>query len=115
MSTEQGGHERTDLNVRGVVLALAGLAAACLLVQLVVVAQFGALRRERAGENPPAATQAEGPPEPRLQTAPAEDLATVRAEEDAVLHGYAWADRGAGVVRIPIERAMELVAREAAR
>jgi len=118
MSTEPGRHEQTDLSVRGVLLALAALAAAVLVVQLVVGVQFAALRRECAREHPPAALRTvppEGPPEPRLQTTPAEDLAAMRAQEDAILHGYGWEDRAAGVVHIPVERAMELVAREAAR
>ena len=38
------------------------------------------------------------------------DLAAFRAKEDAKLHGYAWVDKDAGVVRIPIERAMEMIA-----
>jgi hypothetical protein len=48
-------------------------------------------------------------PEPRLQTAPQVDLATMRAREDAELNTYGWIDRQAGVVRLPIERAMDLV------
>ncbi len=46
---------------------------------------------------------------------PAEDLAQLRAREDTILDGYGWEDRAAGVVHIPIGRAMELVAREAAK
>ena len=49
------------------------------------------------------------PPEPRLQSDPATDLRRWRAEEDAALRSYSWADRSRGVVRIPLERAMELV------
>jgi hypothetical protein len=48
------------------------------------------------------------PPEPRLQDHPREDLATLRAQEDADPHSYGWVDRNAGVVRIPIEQAMKL-------
>jgi hypothetical protein len=48
------------------------------------------------------------PPPPRLQVNPAEDLKAYHAEEDAILRSYGWADKSAGVVRIPIERAMEL-------
>lgn len=48
------------------------------------------------------------PPPPRLQVNPAEDLKAYQVEEDAILHSYGWADKSAGVVRIPIERAMEL-------
>jgi len=53
------------------------------------------------------------PPEPRLiQNEPA-DLDSVRKDEQKVLESYEWVDRSSGVVRIPIERAMELVAKEA--
>jgi cytochrome c oxidase cbb3-type subunit III len=37
-------------------------------------------------------------------------LKEMRATEDAVLHSYGWVDQAAGIVRIPIERAMELLA-----
>jgi len=52
------------------------------------------------------------PPEPRLQPDPAMDLKQFRAGEDAVLHSYGWVDPEKGIVRIPVERAMELVAKE---
>jgi hypothetical protein len=52
------------------------------------------------------------PPEPRLQKAPVLDLREFRAGEDAVLHTYGWVDPEKGVVRIPVERAMEIVAKE---
>jgi len=48
-------------------------------------------------------------PEPRLQIAPQLDLAAMRAREEAELHSYGWIDRKAGVVRLPIDRAMELM------
>ena len=50
------------------------------------------------------------PPEPRLQSTPVKDLAAIRAEEDAVLNGYAWVDKEKGVVRIPVDRAIDLLA-----
>lgn len=54
-------------------------------------------------------------PEVRHWAEPEAWLASVRAEERRALEGYAWVDRERGLVRIPIERAMELVAeREAA-
>ena len=56
---------------------------------------------------PPAA-----PPSPRLQLAPPADLQTFRAREEAELNSYGWINRTAGVVRIPIDRAMELVLQE---
>ncbi len=41
-----------------------------------------------------------------------EDLLNLRAREDAQLHSYQYLDRAAGRVRIPIERAMELLVAE---
>ena len=38
----------------------------------------------------------------------------MRAAESAVLESYGWVDREAGVARIPIERAMLLLAERAA-
>lgn len=46
---------------------------------------------------------------PHLQLTPPEDLQKFRAREESELNSYGWIDRTAGVVRIPIARAMELV------
>jgi len=48
-------------------------------------------------------------PEPHLQISPSTDLREFRAWEDAELNSYGWIDKTSGVVRIPIERAMDLV------
>jgi|GEM_PF-2198469 len=50
------------------------------------------------------------PPEPHLIIAPGQALAALRTNEEAELDTYGWIDRGSNVVRIPIERAMELIA-----
>ena len=50
------------------------------------------------------------PPLPRLQTTPAVDLRTYHEGEAQVLGSYAWVDKQQGVVRIPIARAIDLVA-----
>ena len=50
------------------------------------------------------------PPMPRLQPAPITDLKDMRAAEDQILNGYGWVDQAHGVVRIPIDRAMDLLA-----
>jgi hypothetical protein len=50
------------------------------------------------------------PPAPRLQSTPELDLAAFRAQEDAILGSYAWVEKDRGVVRIPIEEAMRIVA-----
>ena len=41
-----------------------------------------------------------------------EELAQVRAEQEQLISEYQWRDQEAGVVAIPVERAMDLVAAE---
>ncbi len=51
-------------------------------------------------------------PRPRaaLQADPTADMVKFAKEEEAALTSYAWVDRTAGVVQIPVERALEIVA-----
>lgn len=50
-------------------------------------------------------------PAPRVQTDDGnQDVADLHKREDLLLEHYSWVDRSQGKVRIPIERAMELVA-----
>jgi hypothetical protein len=48
-------------------------------------------------------------PSPHLQVNPSEDLKTFRAGEQAELNSYGWVNRTEGVVRVPIERAIEML------
>jgi hypothetical protein len=50
------------------------------------------------------------PPEPRLQVSPRRDYQGEVAYENSELSAYKWVDRRNGIVAIPIERAMELIA-----
>ncbi|MDQ6705434.1 MAG: hypothetical protein M3Z85_05660 [Acidobacteriota bacterium] len=49
------------------------------------------------------------PPEPRLQATPRIELKELRENEAAILGGYGWIDPEKGIVRIPIDRAMDAV------
>ena len=49
------------------------------------------------------------PPEPRLQTTAPLDLKLYRADQEKILEGYGWVDSHAGIVRIPVDRAMDLL------
>ena len=49
-------------------------------------------------------------PAPQLQRTPLSDLENLQQKQQAQLHGYAWVDKDQGIVRIPIERAMQIVA-----
>lgn len=52
------------------------------------------------------------PPEPRLQTSPHAELQRLRAAEDSVLQTYGWVNKDSGIVRIPIDRAMDLLVKK---
>jgi hypothetical protein len=49
---------------------------------------------------------------PELRLQPMLDLKAVRAEEDRILNGYGWVDPPRGVVRIPIDVAIDVLARK---
>ncbi len=49
-------------------------------------------------------------PAPQLQRTPLSDFEKLREKQQAQLSGYAWVDKKQGIVRIPIERAMQIVA-----
>jgi hypothetical protein len=58
------------------------------------------------------------PPPPRLQpnildrNTAEEDMADLRAREDELLTTYGWVNREAGIVRIPIDQAIERLAED---
>ena len=49
-------------------------------------------------------------PPPALQSDPAGELRDYQAAQRARLTGYGWADRATGQVRIPVARAMDMIA-----
>ena len=58
---------------------------------------------------PLAADYARPQPTPALQTQPFKDIHTLRQSETDRLNSYGWVDQGAGVTRIPIDRAMDVL------
>jgi hypothetical protein len=106
------GYERRDTEVKTLTWLLAALLAATLVVLALMKALYGYFASQEDRRQPAPSTLAgirSGvPPEPRLQNTPFDDLKRMRAEEDAALDSYGWVDRKAGIVRIPIERALEI-------
>jgi hypothetical protein len=100
-------HERSDVNVRGILWFAAGLVIVAAVIHVAVLGLFVLLERRTAADDPkplPLSIPAgQLPPRPRLQTRPVNDLKSMRAEEDILLHS---SDEGG---RIPIERAKQLI------
>jgi hypothetical protein len=107
------GHESSDLEPRMVALFAVGLAALLVAVMAATywIHRAAQLRyaKQQAAVSPLAYTR-EPMPEPRLQVSGAEELRKLRAAEDAALNSYGWIDEEAGFVRIPIDRAIEILA-----
>lgn len=136
-SSVREGYEVTDVSVQGIIVFLVGLALS-LAVFFVFCFGMGkvinnALQKRdgppnrwnqgnaEAGktyhiQSDPAIQQKQlnqlthAFPTPRLQDDDGNlDTADLHAREDLLLDNYSWLDRSKGTVRIPIERAMELI------
>ena len=111
----QVGHELSDL--RPGYIALFGIALTAVIVAATVVASllihFKAAEYSRQETPlPRLAGEREATPGPRLQVDANNELRQMRAAEDAALNRYEWVDKSSGSVRIPIERAMEILAKQ---
>jgi hypothetical protein len=116
--------EREDLAPKPILLFLLGLIVVCLLVALVLRGMYSYLdayeNHHEPVQNPLVSTQADTRnirpgeivkfPQPRLETDERREINAFREQEEEKLNSYGWVDQGAGVVRIPIDRAMQLVA-----
>jgi hypothetical protein len=104
-------YEVSDFSVRPVMQFTVVLTLGLALVIALMVVLFNTLERieSRAEEAAHPMTVETVPPAPRLQTSTAVDLIAHREREEEILERYGWVDRENGKVRIPIERAMDLV------
>lgn len=105
------GYEVVDVRSGPLVLSATVLAVAVAVV-CVLLSWFIGWLEAGAKRHDPALSPLIGsqlPPEPRLQTAPANDLARMRAAEDRALEGYRWIDKKEGLVQLPVDRAMDLL------
>jgi hypothetical protein len=137
--SENAGYEITDVNVNGIVVFLASLGA-FVAVFFVFCFGMGKVINTAIlkSDGPPnkwnmIGAQPQGKrqdltsnavmeqnqlnqmvqrfPTPRLQTDDGnEEIAEMHAREDLLLDNYSWVDRASGKVRIPITRAMQIIA-----
>jgi hypothetical protein len=133
-----GDFERRDISVRAVLYFLVGLAIALFLSYFVVKGIYAFLTHRFEAQQPSVSplvanapadtrkipedykTDSEGAdyekylqknfPEPQLETNERTELNKIRLQEEEKLATYDYVDKDAGTVRIPIDRAMELLA-----
>lgn len=124
-----GGYERQDIGVSGVLYFLLGLAVAGLFVYFVVNGIYSYLeKKSEANQAPVSPLVTNAPtdtrklssdykdylqqnfPSPQLEIDERGQLDKIRTDEAETLSTYDWVDQKAGTVRIPIDRAMDLIA-----
>jgi hypothetical protein len=132
------GYEGTDVKVSGVVVFLTALAIFVTVTAILCVGIGKVIDSEMAKADGPTthwnhpvdvrklgnlasspelqrqfAQLASRFPTPRLQTDDGyQEITDMHAKEDLLLENYSWVDESKGTVRIPIERAMELIAQQ---
>lgn len=105
------GHEGQDADIRPIVLTGIGLALTVVVVGAIVYGIFRYLETHpitSVQSNPMAVFDSQIPPAPRIEEHPAIEIQELHAQEDQTLSTYGWIDKNKGVVRIPIDRAIEL-------
>ena len=117
------GFEHEDLSSRGAFYFFAGLALLGLVIYLMMFGMYRFLDSyETAHQSPlsPLATpqadtravtpeNAQAFPQPRLEENERTELRRFIEDQDRKLATYDWVDKDRGTMRIPIERAMELI------
>jgi hypothetical protein len=109
------GHEPRDLPPRGILaFGIALLIVMGLVLVVATATNILLLGHLPSAPIPPANLQNAPiptlPPAPVLEAEPGQQLQQLRSEEDKLLHSYGWVDQKAGIVHIPIDRAMDILA-----
>ena len=125
-SNGNGGYERSDIGAAGVLYFLLGLLVAGLFIFFLVDGIYSYLDKRSEAEqapinplvtNAPADTRRvprdypQGAfPNPKLEEDERGQLNGIRLKEEQTLATYDYIDKNAGTIRIPIDRAMDLIA-----
>ena len=132
-SDGRDGYEHEDFSTGAIVGSLIGLAVMCIVSFFIVVGMYHYLestQMEHVAANPMVPMKADtrhmtsNPksndpmdvmevdafPKPRLQRDDVQEMREQLYGEEAKLQSYGWMDKDSGEARIPIDRAMELVA-----
>jgi hypothetical protein len=116
------GYETRDVNIGRPLAFVGGLIVVLVTIHLVTLAfqyLFVTERPRSAEERAQARTILPGSPLEQEQTQARaniyQQLRELHHDEESMLSNYGWVDRKAGVVRIPIDRAIDLVAEKGVR
>jgi hypothetical protein len=109
------GHEETDADIAPLVRFAVFLTVITVIIAALTAGFYKFLDSREQVEKAPRYPLAAGverplPPAPRLQTYPFDDVKGLRRDEARLLEQYSWVDKNAGTVRIPVSRAIEVLA-----
>ncbi len=107
-----GGYERREVDIKLIVLSTVGLAITVIITLAFTVWLFDVTYHLTTPKPGATVYPHEWPPAPRLQPHPAVELQNLRQHEDEILNNYGWVDQKAGVVRLPIDKAMDILAQK---
>lgn len=106
-------HETSTVQVKPVILFAVILAVTALATFATVRVLLDYMNFNRARVDvplSPLANPEQIPPTPRLQVSSGQDLLELRAKERSALSSYRWINKDQGVVGIPIDKAIEVLA-----
>jgi hypothetical protein len=113
LSKPENRFEHRDVNVWAVYQFGIALSILCIISFGLLFGLYRYFLSREGGPLPPGHENVDArelPPLPRLQSAPIQDLMDMRAAEDKILGSYGWVDQPHGVVRVPIDRAIDMLA-----
>ena len=122
-TVNHGAYEHEDLRASGPFYFMAGLALLGLVIYLIAFGIYRFLDSYDMAHQPPLGLMATPEadtrvvthqdtqtfPQPRLEENERTELRSVIEDQDRKLATYGWVDKDRGIVRIPIDRAMELI------
>jgi hypothetical protein len=124
-TNEHGGFEHQDLQVSGILYFLLSLVVSVGICLIVLKGVYVFLDRHEKASQPPVNPLVTNVPEdtrhiapsypqsafpnPRLEVDERGQLNGIILKEENTLYSYGWVDEKAGAVRIPIDRAMDLL------
>ena len=104
------GHETKEVSVPFIFGSLFALIIGAFLAALLAVGIFQFFKSTYHPDQSAKQAVQQIPPAPRIEEHPAEQLQGIRAREDHILSTYALIDKDRGIVRVPIDKAIDMLA-----
>ncbi|MER3473335.1 MAG: hypothetical protein C4335_04740 [Armatimonadota bacterium] len=105
-----GRYEKQDVGFRFAMLFVSALIAAIVVIMVFLVWFYRLVTPAPPQQASSASTVRQLPPPPVLQANPAVDMQKFRQVEEQKVSSYGWVDKQAGIAKVPVQRAMEIVA-----